>query len=78
MLQAEDEEYQEAGILVLGCISEEDNGYESIEQHLDHLVPFLIAKLDAQNTEVLATTCWTLSKFSEWVSQTEQAPPQRL
>ena len=38
----------------------------------------LIAKLDAQNTEVLATTCWTLSKFSEWISQTEQAPPQRL
>ena len=47
MLQAENEEYQEAAILVLGCISEEDNGYESIEQHLDHLVPFLIAKLDA-------------------------------
>ena len=63
---------------MLGCISDEDCAYEVIEQHLDHLVPFLIETLDSRSTEVLATTCWTLSKFSEWISTTEEVNPQRL
>lgn len=77
MLQSENEEYQEAAILVLGCISDEDCAYDAIEQHLDHLVPYLIATLDSHSTEVLATTCWTLSKFSEWMSTDEDKTDQR-
>lgn len=72
MLQSENEEYQEAAILVLGCIADEDCAYDVIESHLDHLVPFLISKLDSQSNELLSTTCWTLSKFSDWISQTEE------
>jgi hypothetical protein len=39
--------------------------------HLDSLVPFLINKLDGKSKDVRATTCWTLSKFSEWIGNTE-------
>lgn len=39
--------------------------------HLDSLVPFLINKLDGKSKDVRATTCWSLSKFSEWIGNTE-------
>jgi len=34
-------------------------------------VPFLIQKLDCPSKDVRATTCWTLSKFSEWIGNNE-------
>jgi transportin-1 len=37
--------------------------------HLESLVPFLIQKLDCPAKEVRSTTCWTLSKFSDWIGQ---------
>jgi transportin-1 len=39
--------------------------------HLVNLVPFLIQKLDCESKDVRATTCWTLSKFSEWIGNSE-------
>lgn len=40
--------------------------------HLVNLVPFLLQKLDCPSKDVRATTCWTLSKFSEWIGNCEQ------
>jgi hypothetical protein len=46
MLESNNEDHQEAAILALGAISEEDGSYDSVEVHLETLVPFLIYKLD--------------------------------
>jgi len=67
-------DHQEAAILALGAIADQDGSYCEIELHLDNLVPFLIAKLDSESGEIRATTCWTLSKFSDWVGN--NAPDQ--
>jgi len=39
--------------------------------HLNNLVSFLIQQLSSPNKEIQATTCWTLSKFSEWIGNIE-------
>ena len=65
------EDLQEAAILALGAISDQDGCYEAIEVHLESLVPFLIHKLDGNSKDVRATTCWTLSKFSDWIGNQE-------
>ena len=71
MLESNSEDQQEAAILALGAISDQDGSYEAIEVHLESLVPFLISKLDGQSKDVRATTCWTLSKFSDYIGNTE-------
>ena len=58
-------------MLALGAISDQDGSYCAIEVHLDQLVPFLLNKLDGSREDVRATTCWTLSKFSEWIGNSE-------
>ena len=72
MLESNNEDFQEAAILALGAISDQDGCYEAIEVHLESLVPFLIHKLDGNSKDVRATTCWTLSKFSDWIGNNEQ------
>lgn len=73
MLQNNNEELLEAAILALGAISEPDGSYSAVEVHLDNLVPFLLSKLDGNvnSKDVRATACWTLSKFSEWIGNSE-------
>lgn len=75
MLQSDSEDLQEAAILALGCISEQDCSYGAISHHLDALVPFLIHQLDSNSSECRATTFWTLSKFSEWIGATADLDP---
>ena len=70
MLQSNNEDHQEAAILALGAISDQDGSYCEIELHLANLVPFLIQKLDGASKDVRATSCWTLSKFSDWIGNT--------
>ncbi len=71
MLESSNQSYCEAGIIALGAISDPDGSYEAVEQHLGNLVPFLLTQLASQNREIQATTCWTLSKFSEWIGTQE-------
>ena len=71
MLESTNEDLQEAAILALGAISDQDGSYEAIEVHLESLVPFLISKLDGQSKDLRATTCWTLSKFSDYIGNSE-------
>lgn len=47
LLTGERLDQQEAAILALGCIAEEDGSYLAIETHLDNLVPYLINNLDS-------------------------------
>lgn len=71
MLQSNNFDNQEAAILALGAISDQDGSYCEIEMHLINLVPFLLQKLSSPSKDVRATTCWTLSKFSEWIGNCE-------
>ena len=67
LLQSESADLEEAAILALGCISDQDCSYGGIEPHLETLVPYLIQKLEHSSKDVRSTSCWTLSKFSEWI-----------
>lgn len=67
MLQSTNNDQIEAAILALGAISDQDGSYCEIELHLVNLVPFLIQKLNSESKDVRGTTCWTLSKFSDWI-----------
>mmetsp|Transcript_34192 Transcript_34192/g.52460 ORF Transcript_34192/g.52460 Transcript_34192/m.52460 type:complete len:227 (+) Transcript_34192:1371-2051(+) len=67
MLVSNNQDDQEAAILALWAISDQDGSYDSIEFHLNNLVPFLIHKLNSSSRDIRATTCWSLSKFSEWI-----------
>ena len=81
MLQSESADLEEAAILALGCISDQDGSYGGIEPHLESLVPYLIEKLEHSSKDVRSTTCWTLSKFSEWIGcvadESQELPEQR-
>ena len=78
MLQSSNEDHQEAAVLALGAISDQDGSYCAIEVHLEQLVPFLINKLDGSREDVRATTCWTLSKFSEWIGNNDSDQNQQI
>lgn len=74
MLQSSNNDQIEAAILALGAISDQDGSYCEIELHLVNLVPFLIQKLNSESKDVRGTTCWTLSKFSEWIGNCNSEP----
>jgi len=58
---------KEAAILALGAISEPEGALQAIKPHLSNLVPFLMEEFRNSNDIVRSTTCWTLSKFSDWI-----------
>lgn len=55
----------ESGILALGAIA--DGCYSGITEHLPHLFPFLLQKLEDPVPLVRSITCWTLSRYASWV-----------
>ncbi len=67
-LRTDDPLAKEAAIMVLGAISDPDGATNAIRPHLSSLVPFLMELFSDTHEVVRATTCWTLSKFSEWIS----------
>eukprot|EP00347_Sterkiella_histriomuscorum_P007650 403348104 len=62
----------EPAILVLGAISDSDGAYGVIKIHLDNLVPYLLEALNSNNELVRSTTLWTLSKFTDWIAQSDR------
>ena len=63
---------KESGILALGAIA--DGCSSGMTPHLPELVPFLINHcLNDKKALVRSITCWTLSRYSNWVVNQEQA-----
>ena len=62
-----DWEVRESGVLALGAVA--GGCLIGLSQHLPDLVPFLIATLADSRALVRAITCWTLSRFSQWICQ---------
>ncbi|KAJ3318176.1 hypothetical protein HDV06_000763, partial [Boothiomyces sp. JEL0866] len=66
MLQAQEWETMEAGILALGAIAQ---GCErGMEQHLPALIPHLATFITHEKPLVRSITCWTLGRYSAWMS----------
>lgn len=59
---------REAAILAFGAISL--GAIAHIDQHLPSLIPFLIDRLNDEQPPVRQIACWTLSRYSKWISDT--------
>jgi hypothetical protein len=77
-LQDGDWRVQESAVLAMGALAEgctkglEERGY------LGEFVPFLInTLLGSDKPLVRSITCWTLSRYSEWVCSQQQPAPQQ-
>ena len=62
---------RESGILVLGAIS--DGCSSGMAEHLPKIVPYLIQRLSDKKALVRSITCWTLSRYSNWIVQQSTA-----
>ena len=60
-------ELRESGVLALGAVA--GGCIAGLSQHLPDLVPFLITTLGESRALLRAITCWTLSRFSQWICQ---------
>ncbi|KAL7753022.1 hypothetical protein RI367_001473 [Sorochytrium milnesiophthora] len=56
---------REVGILALGAIAE--GCMDGVIPHLNTLVPFLIGLMNDPKPLVRSISCWTLSRYSEWI-----------
>ena len=68
-LKSQEIDQMEPAILVLGAISDMDGALNMISYHLPNLVPFLMEVLKNNSELIRATTIWTLSKFTDWISR---------
>eukprot|EP01135_Chromosphaera_perkinsii_P010674 Nk52_evm74s2192 gene=Nk52_evmTU74s2192 len=64
-LSSQDWLERERGILALGAIAE--GCMHGMVPHLPELVPFLISSLNDSKALVRSITCWTLSRYCNWV-----------
>lgn len=58
-------EVKESGILALGAIAE--GCMSGMITHLPELIPYLIGCLSDKKALVRSITCWTLSRYANWV-----------
>uniref|UniRef100_A0A6B2EC29 Transportin-1 n=1 Tax=Phlebotomus kandelakii TaxID=1109342 RepID=A0A6B2EC29_9DIPT len=58
-------EIKESGILALGAIAE--GCMQGMVPHLPELIPYLISCLSDKKALVRSITCWTLSRYANWV-----------
>ncbi|ODQ58302.1 hypothetical protein WICANDRAFT_70236 [Wickerhamomyces anomalus NRRL Y-366-8] len=56
---------REAAILAFGAVSE--GGIELASQQLPALIPFLVERLQDDESSVRQITCWTLGRYSAWI-----------
>lgn len=60
----------ECNILALGAIAK--GCYAGMTKHLPAIIPYLLKQLDHSHTLVKAIACWSVSRYSAWI--TEQEP----
>lgn len=57
---------KESAILALGAVAE--GCMSGMDEHLPQLVPFLLTCLSDKKPLVRSITCWTLSRYTAWIS----------
>lgn len=69
-LNSQDWLEREAAILAIGAISRGCG--ENLYEYLPHIIPFLFQLLNDENAAIRSMTCWSLSKCSNWLVNTEE------
>jgi transportin-1 len=64
-IQHKDWIIRERSILVLGTVGK--GTYEFLKPNLQNLITFLLGELSNNNKLIRAITCWTLSRFSDYI-----------
>ncbi|ORZ08387.1 armadillo-type protein [Absidia repens] len=72
-LESSDWLHRECGILALGAAAE--GGVADIAPHLPELVPYLFIHLNDSKPLVRSITCWTLGRYTQWITQASQQSP---
>eukprot|EP01112_Ceratiomyxa_fruticulosa_P017712 TRINITY_DN5573_c0_g3_i1.p1 TRINITY_DN5573_c0_g3~~TRINITY_DN5573_c0_g3_i1.p1 ORF type:complete len:897 (-),score=174.50 TRINITY_DN5573_c0_g3_i1:289-2979(-) len=57
---------REAGILALGAIA--DGCMQSLQPHLPDMIRYLYTLLNAPQPLLRSITCWTISRYSRWIT----------
>ena len=65
---------REASILALGAISE--GCLHEMETHLPQLYPYLMSQLSMELPQLRCITCWTISRYGEWIYNQGQSENQ--
>ena len=68
-MSGEDLDFKEAAIMVLGAISSHEGCMAVVHPHSQALLQFMLPLLDHPSALLKATTLYTCSKFSAWVSE---------
>jgi len=66
-MQHSDWKIKERSILILGAVG--IGSYEYLKSDLINLIPFLMQQLSDGNKFIRAITCWTLSRFTNYIKQ---------
>jgi transportin-1 len=62
----------EPSVLILGILSDEGCALGSITPHLPNMIPFLMQLVENQYSILRSTTLWTLSQFTDFISENEE------
>lgn len=66
-IEADDWAVREAAILALGAIAEGCMETMSSQGHVASIIPFLIQRTSDHTAPVRQISCWTLSRYSQWI-----------
>ena len=62
----------EPSVLILGILSDEGCALGSITPLLPNLIPFLMQLVENQYSILRSTTLWTLSQFTDFISENQE------
>eukprot|EP00040_Diaphanoeca_grandis_P029262 m.171075 g.171075 ORF g.171075 m.171075 type:complete len:904 (-) comp31631_c1_seq1:64-2775(-) len=65
MLESQEWECRESGILALGAIAE--GCIDGLSPFLPALIPFLIESLRSEKALIRSISCWTISRYAKWI-----------
>lgn len=61
---------KEAAVLAIGAVAE--GALSGMVPHLPSLVPYLVERMSDSHPMVRSITCWTMSRYTNWVMQSPQ------
>jgi hypothetical protein len=61
----------EPSVLVLGIISDEGCALGAVTPFLPNIIPYLMQFVDSKYQYLRSTTLWTLSQFTDFISENE-------
>lgn len=69
-INSEDWVVKEAAVLTIGAVA--IGSLEGMIPHLPSLIPFLVERLKDKHPFVRSITCWTISRYNNWIVKNQQ------